>query len=156
MTPVQFDDTFEILNQINKLYISDEARLSLEAIQVCKNPVGKGHPIIGKFAKEDSQGSLCCQSVEKFTNVELVVGSNPGDITRYLTIEFSQQIYGLMAYPLGYNYSLYNLYWAIPDGEPIKFMWGLKWKYLPVVGKSITFWLNSLKSYQVACYGIYF
>jgi len=155
LTPVQYEPALDMLNQINKIYISDKAALSLDAMQVCKNPVGHGNPIIGKFCKEDKQGSLCCQSVERFAGIEVQIAENYGDVTRYTSITFTNQIQAIMTWNTGYDARFYSVYWAVPDGPVIKWLPHLTWIYLPFVGKNMTFWLNSLKAYAVVCFGFY-
>jgi len=155
LTPVQYEPALDMLNQINKLSISDRASLSIDAMQACKNPVGHGNPIIGKFCKEDKQGSLCCYSDAKYTKVQQIAEFNPGDVTRYLTLAFSQQVHGIMVYGAGYDERFYSLYWAVPVGPVIKWCPHRTWIYLPFVGKYITFWLNTLMVYWVICFGIY-
>ena len=155
LTPVQYEPALDVLNQINKLEISHRARITLDAMQACKNPVGHGNPIIGKFCKEDKHGALCCKSVEKFTNIEIQVVVNLARVSQYSTMEFTNRIQGLMCRNWAYNYSLYTLYWAIPEGSVIKSLPYNTFTYLPFVGKEITFWLDSLQRYYVICYGIY-
>ena len=156
LTPVQFEPALDVLNQINKLTISQKASLSLDAMQACKNPVGHGNPIIGKFCREDKQGALCCISDEKFVNVELQVGGNPGGVTRYLTLTFENQIQGLAVWSSGYTWPPERLYWAVPEGAYIMPTYVSTWIYLPFVGKNITFCLNTDHMYLVAGYGLYY
>jgi len=139
LTPVQYEPALDMLNRINKLTISQKASLSLDAMQVSKNPVGHGNPIIGKFCKEDNNGALCVhEPVRKLTQVEnfykqLQVYPTWGSAT------FSQKVYGVLVqswnrYPPGeYNF------WCTPDRQMILELpfWDHFW--LPFEGETIWF-----------------
>lgn len=139
LTPVQYEPALDTLNQINKLSISDKAALSIDAMQACKNPVGHGNPIIGKFCKETNQGALCCDLIEhKITQYEyreLVLFTYP----TWGFHTFAQKVHGVMVRSWNrYPDTEYN-YWCTPNRNMIITLpfWTHFW--LPFEGETIIF-----------------
>ena len=155
LTPVQYEPALDVLNQINKLTVSHRVRLSLDAMQACKNPVGTGNPIISKFCKQDNHGSLCCQSDETFTGVEEQSIFNSDRVSQYDTIHFTNRIHGVLVFSGLYVPPSDFLYWTIPNGPPVYKLTIETLEYLPFVGNEITFWLSRLRRYIVYCWGLY-
>ncbi len=134
LTPVQYEPALDVLNLINKLTASHRVQLSIDAMHACKNPVGHGNPIIGKFCKEDIHGSLCCHSVEQgFDNYELgdyYIHGAPGGVTHV----WAQRVLGVLVYTLMVGASTEVMQWQTSTGVSIKNLVDDTWEWLPYEG----------------------
>lgn len=143
ITPVQFESALDSLNQITKLSVSDKVHLSIDAMQGCKNPIGTGNPIIGKFIKEDNQGALCCHKVDMgLTSYE--------SFTMHLTTSplirphtFAQKVYGVLVRSWNRTPPTEFNFWTTPGVEIIEVLPFYVWYWLSFVGNTIWFSTSS-------------
>ena len=156
LTPVQYEPALDILNRINKLSISDKASLSIDAMQACKNPVGTGQPIIGKFCKEDNQGSLCCHlqptGLDNYEYAHYQLGSSQECFTHV----FAQRVFGVLIRTWAQRPLDYSVQWKTPNGVAIKTFDNFVWDWLPFEGDTIIICGSILQAtFQVWLYGFY-
>lgn len=125
-------------------------------MQVCKNPVGKGHPIIGKFCPEDQNGALVCNRlVKERTQFEYYI-HNLSSYPTWGSHTFTQKVYGVMVQSWNRFPATEFNYWCTPARRPIKVLpyWVHDW--LPFEGETI--WFSSKNDYtrgRVLVWGFY-
>lgn len=156
ITPVQFESALDTLNRINKLYLSDKVCFSIDAIQACKNPVGTGNPIIGKFPKCSVGGAVCEHLVEQgFTNYEYAFLQNSG-ATKCTPHTFAQKVYGALIM-VTHRYAPEDaVRWESPNESVIKALPTYTWTWLPFVGFTLNICAYYLGArYRAGLYGFY-
>jgi len=155
-TPVQFEPALDTLNRINKLYISDKVYFSIDAMQASKNPVGTGHPIIGKCPRCSAGGAICKHLVsEGFTNYEYGFLQNGGAI-KCTPHTFAQRVYGVLIM-VTHRYAEEDaVRWESPDESVIKALPAYTWVWLPFVGFTLNICAYYLGvRYRAGLYGFY-
>ncbi len=134
ITPIQYEPALDVLNQIKNIYISDKVALSIDAMQACKNPVGHGNPIIGKFCREDNHGALCSNSVDQgFDNYELgdyYFHGPPAGVTHV----WAQKVFGVLVYTYMIAPRGQIMQWITQTGVSIKNLVDSTWEWLPYEG----------------------
>lgn len=106
-------------------------------MQVCKNPVGKGHPIIGKFAKEDQHGALCCHKIPDVpTDYEYAYISVPSG-TGFATYTFAQNVMGFLIRVQQQFYPTYKVEWQTPNGNTIVVFQNMVYEWFIFTGKTL-------------------
>lgn len=108
-------------------------------MQVCKNPVGKGHPIIGKFCPEDQNGALVCNRLVKERTQFQYHIHNLMTYPTWSSFTFAQKVYGVMVQSWNrYPDSEYN-FWCTDNRGMIQTLPFWEHFWLPFEGETIWF-----------------
>jgi len=70
-TPILYEPSMDELNRVRPLQLSTRSRLFLDYPVLCKNPIGEGRPVVGKFLRCDEQGAVLKRNSNSFTGYEL-------------------------------------------------------------------------------------
>jgi len=125
-------------------------------MQACKNPVGHGNPIIGKFCKEDNQGALCCNKERKsFETYEYAYYEISSD-TWGVTHTFAQKVGGVLIRAFIQRPLDYDVEWQTSNGGTIKVLKQLAYMWLPFEGETIYIYGSIIQAFfRVWLYGFY-
>lgn len=155
-TPVQYEPSLEGLNAIRPLQLAEESKVIIPHSVLCKNPPSADRPAVGMLARCSEQGALLKYKNTWANNVSykvmyLIEALPIGSST------FFRRVYGVVA-RFDLRAGVGSVWWCDSIGRYTYTQLATDyWKFLPFVGKTISFLGDGFLGWdcKVYFYGFY-
>lgn len=153
-TPVQYESSIEGLNDIRPLQLADEVKIVIPCPALCRSPVTKNKPVVGRLARCSQQGALLTELQKFYTNFEYIEQDFETGNSNKL-IEFSQKVSCVQSKVIVVG--LHDTaYWTDPTYiEQIMSIYDTQTVFLPFVGTNLYIIIHILVPGFTTTYGFW-